>query len=76
MFLHRIYKPTAKPLIPLTLKEKIIAVDRAKNHREGNMCLHNVLLDLRGISGTVNLNVTLNEENSLVVPNSNGKNND
>lgn len=40
------------------------------------MCLHNVLLDLRGISGTVNLNVTLNEENSLVVPNSNGKNKD
>lgn len=48
----------------------------ANNHGGWDICLYNILLDLRGISGIVDLTVALKGENGLVVTNSNAKNKD
>lgn len=57
------------------LMEKIILVG-ANNHGGWDTCLYSILLDLRGISRIVDLNVALKGENGLVITNSNTKNND
>lgn len=75
MLLHLIYKPIANPPVPCILKEKIIT-EGANNLGGLDACSYNILLDLRGISGIVDLIVALKGENGLVVTNSNAKNKD
>lgn len=77
MFLYLLYKSIANPLIPLILKEKTVTVDGANHHGEWDMCLYNILLDLRGITGIVDLSVVLKgKDTNKVVTNNSGKNKD